>query len=640
MKLFGNDNKRPHVSRNTADFAPISAEKADAVRAEARKKAAGARAEAQRVQGTYSEAKAAAKQNRSAAKQTAGGAKKPEGAPKGAHPDAKKSRAAARKAVIIASTVLAALVIAAAGFGVYVAGSSTIYPNVTLGGTELGGMTVAEAAEALKAAGWTNENELISVELPMEHSLTLTASEAGASVTAEQAAETAYAYCHEGNILSCLWRYLKCLVSGGSAAVEIDVDEAAVRSLVDAAVADIMSDLESSGVEVDEEDAVIRVVKGAESLGIDPEALTELICTALAARSYGELDYEPGESQGEELDVDSLYETVHREAADAAYDPETDEVTPSVTGVDFDKAEASRLWDAAEAGEVVEIPAEITEPEYTTEEYTELLFSTGFGEPVVTSLRGSSANRINNVQLAAAAINGVVLMPGEQFDYNECLGERTTERGYKAAGAYSDGQVVSEVGGGICQVSSGLYYAALLANLQIDTRTCHYFPVGYLPAGLDATVSWGGPEFRFTNNRDWPVRIEASVDTSANTVSITLRGTNLDGSYVVMESGVTGYVYGNEEYPETATGYKAQSYRCVYAADGSLISRTKEASSQYHYHEEDIVYPTPSPTPTPTPSEPAATEPPAQTDTPATAPPATEPPIEPTEPVQEPPFTP
>ena len=391
-------------------------------------------------------------------------------------------------------------------------------------------------------------------------------------------------------------------MSGGSAEVEIKVDEAAVAGLVEKAVRDTLSDLKTGGVELDEEDAVIRVVKGAQDLGIDTAALTESICSALAARRYGPLEYTPGEAEGAELDVDSLYESLCHEAESAEYDPETDEIIPSVTGVDFDKAEAGRLWDAAAPGETVEIPCEITEPEYTTEQLEEMLFADDFGDPVVTSLSGSTANRITNVELAAAAIDGIVLMPGEQFDYNTALGQRTEARGYKPAGAYSGGQVVQEVGGGICQVSSALYYAALLANLQIDIRSCHYFPVAYLPAGLDATVSWGGPEFRFTNNRDWPVRIEASVDRASNTVSVHIVGTNTDGSYVVMEHAVTGYVYGNPQYPETPTGYRAQTHRCVYDADGNLISRTLEANSEYHYHEEDIVYPTPSPTPAPTPS--------------------------------------
>ena len=170
--------------------------------------------------------------------------------------------------------------------------------------------------------------------------------------------------------------------------------------------------------------------------------------------------------------------------------------------------------------------------------------------------------------------------------------------------------MVQEVGGGICQVSSTLYYAALLANLQIDTRTCHYFPVGYLPAGLDATVSWGGPEFKFTNNRNWPIKILASVDSSNNTVSVHIVGTDEDGSYVQM-TYTTWLVYNNSEYPETATGYKAATYRNVYDKNGALISKEIEAYSEYHYHEEDIVYPTPTPEPTP---EPTPTEPVEPTD--------------------------
>ncbi len=187
-----------------------------------------------------------------------------------------------------------------------------------------------------------------------------------------------------------------------------------------------------------------------------------------------------------------------------------------------------------------------------------------------------------------------MLAPGEQFDYNAALGERTTERGYKAAGRIPEDEVVQEVGGGICQVSSMVYYAALLSNLQIDTRTCHYFPVSYVNPGMDATVSWGGPEFRFTNDREWPIRIEAGVDESDKSVTVRFVGTDVDGSYVEM-SYSTWAVYNNAQYPETATGYRAATYRNVYSAEGELISRDLEAYSEYHYHEEDMVTPPPRP---------------------------------------------
>ncbi|MFR5887677.1 MAG: VanW family protein [Oscillospiraceae bacterium] len=516
-------------------------------------------------------------------------------------PKRKKRGNGGKIAVIVCVCVVALLLAGAAGFGVYVSGSDTIYPKVSVNGTDVGGMTAAEAASALEAAGWGEGEKTVTVELPLEHTLTVNAADVGAELTAQEAADRAFDYCHGGTIIENVMAYVRCLVSGAEVEIKAEVDEAALADIVREEVTQVKSGLMTSGVEIKGD--TLEVVKGASAVEIDESELMSLVKTALEDMKYGPLDYEVEVNASVELDIDELYNSICCEAKDAYYDKEKKEVVESVTGVDFNKAEAQKLWDAAELGETVEIPLELTEPERTTEYVESRLFADDLGETVTTSLAGSTQNRITNVQLAAASIDGIILAPGEQFSYNDALGERTTERGYKAAGAYSGGQVVQEVGGGICQVSSTLYYAALLANLQIDVRTCHYFPVGYLPAGLDATVSWGGPEFKFTNNRDWPIKIEASVDTAKNTVSVHIVGTDEDGSYVQM-TYATWLVYGNSEYPETATGYKAATYRSVFDKNGNLLSKELEAYSEYHYHEEDIVYPTP-----------------------------TEPPIEPTDPV-------
>lgn len=518
-------------------------------------------------------------------------------------PKRKKRGNGGKIAVIVFVCVVALLLAGAAGFGVYVSGSDTIYPKVSVNGTDVGGMTAAEAASALEAAGWGEGEKTVTVELPLEHTLTVNAADVGAELTAQEAADRAFDYCHGGTIIENVMAYVRCLVSGAEVEIKAEVDEAALADIVREEVTQVKSGLMTSGVEIKGD--TLEVVKGASAVEIDESELMSLVKTALEDMKYGPLDYEVEVNASVELDIDELYNSICCEAKDAYYDKEKKEVVESVTGVDFNKAEAQKLWDAAELGETVEIPLELTEPERTTEYVESRLFADDLGETVTTSLAGSTQNRITNVQLAAASIDGIILAPGEQFSYNDALGERTTERGYKAAGAYSGGQVVQEVGGGICQVSSTLYYAALLANLQIDVRTCHYFPVGYLPAGLDATVSWGGPEFKFTNNRDWPIKIEASVDTAKNTVSVHIVGTDEDGSYVQM-TYATWLVYGNSEYPETATGYKAATYRSVFDKNGNLLSKELEAYSEYHYHEEDIVYqtPTPSPTPEPTPTEP------------------------------------
>lgn len=526
-------------------------------------------------------------------------------------PKRKKRGNGGKIAVIVCVCVVALLLAGAAGFGVYVSGSDTIYPKVSVNGTDVGGMTAAEAASALEAAGWGEGEKTVTVELPLEHTLTVNAADVGAELTAQEAADRAFDYCHGGTIIENVMAYVRCLVSGAEVEIKAEVDEAALADIVREEVTQVKSGLMTSGVEIKGE--TLEVVKGASAVEIDESELMSLVKTALEDMKYGPLDYEVEVNASVELDIDELYNSICCEAKDAYYDKEKKEVVESVTGVDFNKAEAQKLWDAAELGETVEIPLELTEPERTTEYVESRLFADDLGETVTTSLAGSTQNRITNVQLAAASIDGIILAPGEQFSYNDALGERTTERGYKAAGAYSGGQVVQEVGGGICQVSSTLYYAALLANLQIDVRTCHYFPVGYLPAGLDATVSWGGPEFKFTNNRNWPIKIEASVDTAKNTVSVHIVGTDEDGSYVQM-TYATWLVYGNSEYPETATGYKAATYRSVFDKNGNLLSKELEAYSEYHYHEEDIVYPTPTPSPTPEPTP-------------------TEPPIEPTDPV-------
>ncbi|HBD85810.1 MAG TPA: hypothetical protein DC001_00105, partial [Clostridiales bacterium] len=112
---------------------------------------------------------------------------------------------------------------------------------------------------------------------------------------------------------------------------------------------------------------------------------------------------------------------------------------------------------SADYGDTVMIPLTVTEPELTTEKLASMLFSDVLGT-ATTSLTGSSLNRITNITLSAGIINGTVLNPGETFSYNEAVGQRTAERGFKEAGAYSGGQVVQELGGGICQVSSTLYY--------------------------------------------------------------------------------------------------------------------------------------------------------------------------------------
>ena len=141
-----------------------------------------------------------------------------------------------------------------------------------------------------------------------------------------------------------------------------------------------------------------------------------------------------------------------------------------------------------------------------------------------TSYASSSRNRASNVEVAARAIDGTILMPGEEFSYNKIVGPRSSENGYRLAPVIVSGQLQPGIGGGVCQVSTTVYNAALLSNLKIVKRSHHSHPVPYVPAGRDATVVYGAIDLKFRNTTDAPIVIEAETGGRKLTVRILGKG--------------------------------------------------------------------------------------------------------------------
>lgn len=511
-----------------------------------------------------------------------------------------RKKTGAKKTILIIAIVLAVLCLAAAGIGFAVRATGAIFPNVTVGGVPVGGMTEEQATKALQKSGWDDKGDAdVTVPLPADCVIIVNVRQAGAVTTSEDAADAAFHYGRDGGPFSSLAKYIKGLM--GSVNITGDVEnfnEAYIRGQISDGIKSMKDALSGEDYKVDTDKAVLTILKGASDVNIDENAMYDLITGALKEGNFGELKYDYSSSGTAKLDIQALHDKVYAKATDASYDSKKGEVTKSVTGVDFDVAEAQTRWDAAGMGDTVEIPLQITQPKITTDDLSARLFKDKLGSQM-TSFKTSSANRINNIKLAAEKINGLILNPGEEFSYNGSVGQRTEAAGFKKAGAYSNGEVVQEIGGGICQVSSTLYCAVLYANLSITDRTCHYFPVDYLPAGLDATVSWKTPDFKFKNNRDYPIKLVATVDSSAKTLTMEIVGTDVDGSYVELKYAT--WKYYDTKYPTVALGYKATTYRNVFSKDGTMISSTKEATSTYHYHPEKIVYPSARPSPTPSP---------------------------------------
>jgi vancomycin resistance protein YoaR len=225
-------------------------------------------------------------------------------------------------------------------------------------------------------------------------------------------------------------------------------------------------------------------------------------------------------------------------------------------------------------------------------EYRSMIFRDILGTAYST-FNASNKDRTTNVKLAANFCNDTVLLPGQVFSYNDVVGPRTEERGFKKASVYVGDTVQNGLGGGICQVTSTLYLATLYSDLEIVERYNHSRDVPYVPDGLDATVVYGSKDFKFKNNGEFPIRIQMIVRNNKLTVNVygtqTVPGKQvkmevvelsrdpaklkevLDTSMAPGTYRISGSVY---------DGYKSQSYRVVYI-NGVEYSRTEEAISKY-----------------------------------------------------------
>lgn len=129
-------------------------------------------------------------------------------------------------------------------------------------------------------------------------------------------------------------------------------------------------------------------------------------------------------------------------------------------------------------------------------------------------------SRAVNIGLAASRINGVVIQPGESFSFNQTILPRTAANGYVEANVIVNKRYVLGTGGGICQVSSTLYAAMLTAGLPATERHPHSLDVGYIPAGMDATISGNTLDLKFTNIFAEPIQIQAAADQGTLTISL------------------------------------------------------------------------------------------------------------------------
>lgn len=231
-------------------------------------------------------------------------------------------------------------------------------------------------------------------------------------------------------------------------------------------------------------------------------------------------------------DLQAIYDGNCYPAQEPSIDRQTLEVTPGKRGYEFDVADATRQM-RRQGEKDLRIPLTITQPTVSDDD---VYFQDVLGH--CETPYSNNPKRIVNLGLACKALDGLVLEPGQEFSYNDTLGERTAEKGYQPAPAYSGTTLVDSLGGGICQVSSTLYLASVYAELTILERVNHGFPVHYIPYGMDATVNWGFTDLKMRNDSPLPVKIRA--ETSDGYVRIDILGTEVRDYDIKMTYSVGG----------------------------------------------------------------------------------------------------
>lgn len=189
-------------------------------------------------------------------------------------------------------------------------------------------------------------------------------------------------------------------------------------------------------------------------------------------------------------------------------------------------ATMKRLQEQLQEGKVETLELVINESAQPTITDKDLVSITSILGSFTTYFDGSNTSRAHNIHLASQKIHQTLIPAGGIFSFNQVVGERTPEAGYDDAPVFMGGRLVPGIGGGICQVSSTLFNAALLSGMDIVERDTHFAPVSYIPVGLDATVAWGYIDFQFKNPYSHPIYVIA--EEGAGYVTITILGAKED----------------------------------------------------------------------------------------------------------------
>lgn len=404
-----------------------------------------------------------------------------------------------------------------------------------------------------------------------EYSKEIKLSDINGKFIVNDAVDKAYNLTRTNNLVKDNYKILLTGISKNNIDAEFTYDEEKLNELIDNISLD-MPDLATNSSYVIKDNQLI-IKNSTNGIKIEKEAFKNNLIKCFSGQEKS-FEISVAYAEKEKIDMDKIYKEVYKEPVNAYYTENPLKIYKEENGIDFaiSLEEAKKMIEKDELE--YKIPLKVVKPKIKMGDLDSKAFPNTLGKFTTTYGTGD-VNRNTNISVAAKSINSVVLMPGEVFSFNNLIGECSTRTGYKAATIYLNGELSTGVGGGICQVSTTLYNAVLRANLEIVARRNHSLGVTYVPSGQDAMVSIGTQDFKFKNNREYPIKVVAKVGVGSITCEI--QGLSQDVEYDVKLYSRT--------ISSTETNYKVETYKILYL-NGKEVSRTWLSTDTYKYHKQ------------------------------------------------------
>ena len=471
----------------------------------------------------------------------------------------------------IFAIIITMLVVAFGAFTVYNAVNTNIISGVSIKGVDVAHKSKSDARSEV-------ENYLANAlpeEIKIKHGdfeSTISLSQMNVKFDVKTAVNSAYAIGRNGNIFQNDFRIISSYFNKVNIEPALTLDTEQLSTTLSDLSSQLPDAVVQSSYYIDGNNLIITA--GKEGNVVDVEQTIQNIKNAISSFSFDTpVEIAVKTQQPDEIDVDKIHNEIYKEAKDAYYTTDPFTVYPSENGVDFKSSvEDVKASIAAEQKDEYTVPLKIIYPSVTTNMIGTEAFPDLLGE-FSTRYSVSDRDRTTNLRLAANKVNGTVLMPGETFSYNTVVGERTIAAGYKEAPIYVSGQVVDGLGGGICQISSTIYNAVVYANLDIVERSNHQFVPSYVTASRDATVVYGSLDFKFKNNRNYPIKILVTV--SNGVADCKIYGLKQDNDYDVQ---ISSYETGR-----TATAIYSEAYK-ILKRNGQVVDKVLLSKDTYKRH--------------------------------------------------------